>query len=102
MDIFSALADPTRRQILERLQQNGALSIKQLSQDMPQSRQALTKHLNRLIKAKLISAEFVGKRKLHRLNAKPLQSLAKWVAPFAKQWDNRLENLVTFMENNDE
>jgi len=102
MDIFTALADPTRRQILERLQQNNALSIRQLSEGMPQSRQAITKHLNRLIKAKLINAQFVGKEKVHRLNAKPMQSLAQWLAPFAEQWDNRLENLVTFLENDDE
>lgn len=102
MDIFTALADPTRRHILEKLNREGALSIKRLTAELPISRQALTKHLNRLIKAKLIRADFVGKEKLHRLNPKPLQQLDNWLAPFSERWDNRLEALQTYLENDDD
>lgn len=97
MDVFSALADPRRREIIENLYQNGPQSIKQLGQSMPITRQALTKHLNRLIKAKLISAEFVGKEKFHTLQTAPFESLANWIAPFAKEWDTRLAKLETFL-----
>lgn len=102
MDIFNALSDPTRRHILEKLNREGPLSIKQLSEGLPISRQALTKHLNRLIKAKLISADFVGKEKVHQLNPKPLQQLDHWLTPFSERWDSRLHTLQTFLENNDD
>lgn len=102
MDIFSALADPTRRHIIENLFQNGPQSIKQLGQEIPITRQALTKHLNRLIKAKLIKADFVGKEKIHTLQTAPMESLASWIAPFAKEWDIRLDKLETLLGNQDE
>ncbi|GLR71516.1 ArsR/SmtB family transcription factor [Agaribacter marinus] len=102
MDIFSALSDPTRRHILEQLNRLGPQSIKQLNAGLPITRQALTKHLNRLIKAKLVMAEFSGKEKVHKLNPNALLTVERWIAPFAKQWDKRLQGLQIHMENKDE
>lgn len=87
------LADPNRRHLIELLHNRGAQSIKQLSLDANISRQAITKHLNILVKAKLVSAEFVGKKRIHKLNAKPIQKLADWLQPYAQQWDTRLSGL---------
>ena len=90
MDIFNALADPTRRHIIEQLNQHGEQSIKQLGQGLNITRQALTKHLDKLVKAKLVSAEFVGKHRVHRLNDKSLYQLKRWLSPFEQAWEHRL------------
>ncbi|NVK57219.1 MAG: helix-turn-helix transcriptional regulator [Alteromonadaceae bacterium] len=102
MDIFKALSDPTRRHIIEQLYHHGPQSIKQLGLDLPMSRQALTKHLNRLISAKIVRADFEGKEKVHRLNAKPVDELLRWLAPFAQRWDQKLNNLQTHLGTPDE
>ncbi|WP_102796065.1 ArsR/SmtB family transcription factor [Bowmanella denitrificans] len=97
MDIFTALSDPIRRQLIEALWQRGPLSIKQLGEGLNISRQAVTKHLNVLIKAKLVSAEFSGKERIHQLNPRPMEQVALWLQPFAAQWDDRLSRLNTYL-----
>lgn len=97
MDIFTALADLQRRKIIEALDQRGNQSIKQLTIDSSVSRQAITKHLNILIKAKIVQAEYIGKERIHNLNPKAMQSLFNWLAPFAQKWDNRLNNLTKYI-----
>lgn len=93
MDIFNALADPKRRTLVEALYRHEPQSIKQLSLNASVSRQAITKHLNTLIKAKIVRAEFVGKERVHYLNPKSMQKLADWLEPFTEQWDTRLVSL---------
>lgn len=102
MDIFTALADPQRRHIIEALHLRGALSIKQLTQGSNVSRQAITKHLNILVKAKIIQADFVGKERVHKLDPKAMQSLLNWLAPFAQNWDDRLSNLIQYVGDDDD
>lgn len=97
MDIFQALADPTRRHIIEMLHRDGPCSIKTLCTDLAISRQALTKHVNRLIKAKLVSAEFRGKERMHTLNAQPLAKLHTYLQPYAQAWDQRLHRLTNHL-----
>ncbi|GAH07481.1 unnamed protein product, partial [marine sediment metagenome] len=73
--IFGAVADPTRRQILERLRAHGPLSIKELAAPLPISRQAVTKHLNILLGSGLVEMRWVGRERMHFLNPTPLQKL---------------------------
>ena len=98
MDIFSAISDPTRRAIIERLNRHGPQSIKELGKGLDISRQGLTKHLDKLVKSKIVSAEFVGKERIHSLQPKPMEKLANWLQPFAEQWDTRLGNLAFHLE----
>lgn len=102
MDIFNALADAKRRNLIEALYRHEPQSIKQLSRHAPVSRQAITKHLNTLIKAKIVRAEFIGKERVHYLNPQSMQKLADWLAPFAKQWDKRLVSLQNHLGENNE
>ncbi|MEP1449162.1 MAG: winged helix-turn-helix transcriptional regulator [Paraglaciecola sp.] len=102
MDIFTALADPQRRHIIEALHLHGGLSIKQLTLGSNVSRQAITKHLNILIKAKVIQADFVGKERIHKLDPKAMQSLFNWLAPFAQKWDDRLNDLIQYIGDDDD
>ncbi|MBT1063065.1 winged helix-turn-helix domain-containing protein [Bowmanella sp. Y26] len=97
MDIFTALSDPVRRQLIEALWQRGPLSIKQLGEGLQISRQAVTKHLDMLIKAKLVSARYAGKERIHELNPRPMEKVALWLQPFAEQWDDRLSRLKVYL-----
>lgn len=96
--IFSAVADPTRRMILERLRSHGPLSIKQISQPLPMSRQAVTKHLDILIASGLIEVRRVGRERLHFLDPTPLHEVGEWLRPYSEAWDRRLEQLKQHLE----
>ncbi len=97
-DVFSAVADPTRRLILERLRSDGPQSVGQLSAPLPMSRQAVTKHLNMLTEAGLIAQEWRGRERFHRLRAKPLRKVEDWLAPYAAAWDRRLARLEQHLD----
>ncbi|MGJ8664638.1 MAG: ArsR/SmtB family transcription factor, partial [Marinicella sp.] len=62
------------------------------------SRQALSKHLNKLVNAGIINKRKSGKESLHRLNPDSLQEVATWLQPYAARWDQRLNNLKQFIE----
>lgn len=97
-NVFNAVADPTRRRILERLRADGPLSIKELAVPLPISRQAVTKHLDALRAAGLIRMQRAGRERLHFLVADPLREVADWLEPYAEEWDRRLERLKQHLE----
>ncbi len=97
---FDAVADPTRRQILERLRTSGTLSVTEVATGFPMSRQAVTKHLDALEEAGLVHATRVGRQRLHRLDPRPLRELQEWLAPYAAEWDRRLDRLHAHLEEN--
>jgi len=92
-DVFAAVADSTRRGLLERLREGKSLSLNELAGQLPISRQAVTKHLRVLEGAGLIEHEWRGRERLHRLKPEPLQQLDDWLAPYAAAWDRRLARL---------
>ena len=92
-DVFDAVADATRRQILERLRTGDLLSLTELAEPLPMSRQAVTKHLRILEDSGLIERVWRGRERLHRLQAAPLRELDDWLAPYATAWDQRLDRL---------
>lgn len=96
---FSAVADSTRRQILDRLRAHGPLSIKQLADPLPISRQAVTKHLNVLLSSGLVDMRRVGRERMHFLNPQPLQELEEWLQPYSARWDRRLKRLQQHLED---
>ncbi len=102
MDVFQALADPNRRHIMAQLQRASELSITELCQAHDVSRQALTKHLNKLVQAGLINKRKAGKESLHSLNPQPLKEVADWLQPYAALWDQRLNQLKHFVEKHHE
>ena len=101
-DVFSALADPTRRHILDRLQGEGPLSIKELSSSLAMSRQAVTKHLDVLTAAGLVEQERQGRERLHRVRVDPLRVVEEWLAGYSATWDARLERLRTHLDDDKE
>jgi DNA-binding transcriptional ArsR family regulator len=91
--VFSAVADPTRRALLERLRADGPLSVTGLADGLPISRQAVTKHLDALRAAGLIRVRRLGRERLHELDARPLREMDDWLRPYAEAWDDRLAAL---------
>jgi DNA-binding transcriptional ArsR family regulator len=100
--VFTAVADPTRRALLERLRTEGALSISDLAGGMPISRQAITKHLDILRASGLIRARRAGRERLHELDAAPLREVEDWLRPYAEAWDERLAALRRHLGEDDQ
>ncbi len=81
--VFAALADPTRRDLLDRLRARNGLSITELAADLPVSRQAVSKHLGILEAAGLIVTHRKGRQRLHYLNPVPIHAEAmRWLQRF--------------------
>jgi DNA-binding transcriptional ArsR family regulator len=91
--VFVAVADPTRRVLLERMRAGGALSISALGAGLPMTRQAVTKHLDQLRLAGLVRVRRVGRERLHELDSEPLRAVDDWLRPYAEAWDARLAAL---------
>jgi len=98
-DVFHAVADPTRRHLLERLRAEGPASITRLSEDLPMSRQAVTKHLGVLEAAGLIEKRARGRERVHVLSSEPLREVSDWLVPYEQAWDERLERLRSHLSD---
>ncbi len=81
-EVFRAIADPTRRRLLEALR-GGPLSVNRLAEAFPVSRPAISKHLRCLREAGLVSEERRGRRRIYRLQALALAEVRGWVEGFA-------------------
>jgi DNA-binding transcriptional ArsR family regulator len=91
-EVFRALADPSRRALLDRLFVAGGQSLNALAAGMPMSRQAVAKHLAILEAANLVSVHWQGREKLHFLNPVPIGEIVqRWVGKFE---DARIEALT--------
>jgi len=91
-DVFKALADESRRNLLDRLREKNGQSLSRLCNGLDMSRQAVTKHLKILEAANLVSVTWHGREKLHFLNPIPLAEIVhRWIGTFE---DARLEMLL--------
>ena len=102
LDVFQAVADPTRRLILTSLREEGPLSVKALSRPLPMSRQAVTKHLDVLEAAGLVGRAMKGRERIHHLQPEPLKEMEGWLEPYAAAWDERLERLRIHVDGADD
>ena len=81
--VFRALADPSRRQLLDGLRRKNGQTLSELSQGLDMSRQAVTKHLAILEEANLLSTKRQGREKLHFINSVPIHAIAdRWIRKF--------------------
>ena len=81
--VFKALADPSRRQLLDRLHANNGQTLGQLCAHLDMTRQAVTKHLAVLEEANLVAVIWRGREKLHYLNPVPIHEIAeRWIGKF--------------------
>jgi DNA-binding transcriptional ArsR family regulator len=97
--VFKALADASRRQLLDRLRQEGGLTLGKLCQGHDMSRQAVTKHLVLLEAANLVVSVKRGREKLHYLNPVPINEIyMRWIGKFERNQIQALFNLKQALE----
>jgi DNA-binding transcriptional ArsR family regulator len=96
--VFAALADPTRRALLARLEEEESLSVSELAQPFPVSLPAVMKHLDVLSDAGLISRAKTGRTVACRLNAGPMEEAMNWLNRYERFWNGSLDRLANFLE----
>jgi len=97
-ELWSAIADPSRRQVLDLLVSNGEVSASWLAGRVPFSRQAVAKHLVVLERSGLISRRKQGREVLYHVAADRLDQAARAMAELAAQWDRRLAAIKRLAE----
>ena len=101
-EVFKALADPSRRMLLDRLHAENGLTLGELCEGLPMSRQAVTKHLAVLEEASLVVALRRGREKLHYLNPAPIAEIwERWIGKFDRRRIEALSDLKRALEEKD-
>ena len=98
MDMFVALADPTRRTILEILASSGELPATALYEHFPVSPQAVSQHLKILREAHLVEMEKRAQKRVYRLNPQTLSEFEAWVTQTKQRWSERFDALDAVLE----
>jgi len=97
--VFRALSDPARRRLLDRLNERNGLTLTELCADMSMTRQSVTKHLDVLEAAGLITTLRRGRERLHYLNAAPINDIAdRWIHSYDRARAEALSDLKTALE----
>ena len=97
--VFRALADPSRRQLLDRLNRRNGQSLRELCADLHMARQSVTKHLAVLEAAGLVTTRRRGREKLHYLNAAPIGDIAeRWISRYDRDRAHALADLKRALE----
>jgi DNA-binding transcriptional ArsR family regulator len=97
IDVFAALADPRRREILGMLTAR-EMSVKAIADNFDVTRPAVVKHLGVLEQARLVRTRRHGRERLYRLEARPLRAVSDWLAPYERFWATRLSRLKADVE----
>lgn len=98
---FAALADPTRRALLSRLEASDGLSISELAKPFDMSLPAVMKHIDVLTDAGLMTRSKSGRTVTCKLNAATMQTAAGWLNRYARFWNEKLDQLVAYLEEDD-
>src|SRR5947207_15983644 len=97
--VFRAMADPTRRLLLDSLFERDGRTLGELQSQVPDmTRFGVMKHLGILEEAGLITTRKVGREKLHYLNPAPMQEVANWVERYRQFWEERLDRLEVMLQ----
>ena len=94
---FQALADPTRRAVLDLLR-GGGQAAGEIAQAFPVSRPAISKHLRLLRRAHLVREHREGRHRVYQLNPEPLRAVDSWLDQYRSFWKANLASLKTFVE----
>ncbi len=100
-EIFRALADPSRRELLDRLNERSGQTLRELCEGLAMARQSVSKHLAILEAAGLVTTAWRGREKLHHLNAAPVNAIAeRWIGRYARERVRALDDLKQALEGN--
>ncbi|MBK0004994.1 MULTISPECIES: ArsR/SmtB family transcription factor [Priestia] len=100
-DIFQAIADPTRRKVLELLSEK-ELPISEITSHFSISRTAIVKHLHILSEADLVYGQKKGREKVYHLQPEPLKEIKDWLSYYEQFWTNKLSILQHIVERDEE
>jgi len=100
-DIFQAIADPTRRKVLELLSKK-ELPISEITSHFSISRTAIVKHLHILSEADLVHGQKKGREKVYYLQPEPLKEVQDWLSYYQQFWTNKLSILQHIVERDEE
>lgn len=100
-DVFSAVADPTRRAILDRLR-GGPAPVNDLASGFRVSRPAISKHLRVLRTARLVREKKEGRQRIYQLEPDRIQEVAKWAEQYRKFWHQNIASLKRHLEQSSE
>jgi len=95
---FAALADPTRRALVARLNDDDGLSVSELARPFPVSLPAIMKHLDVLTDAGLITRRKTGRTVTCQLTAGPMEEAMNWLTRYQRFWTEQLDRLAAFVE----
>ncbi len=100
--MFKALADETRRELLDRLLTHPGQTLSELCADLKMSRQSVSKHLKILQQAELVTVQWRGRNKLHFLNPVPIADIGRrWLDKFSASKMDAIHNLRVAVESTD-
>jgi DNA-binding transcriptional ArsR family regulator len=91
-DVFQAIADPTRREIIGLLA-NNPMNLTSVTENFSMSQPAISKHMKILIECGLISVEKQGRERYCEVKLDSLNEVEEWIAPFRKMWEQRFDQL---------
>jgi DNA-binding transcriptional ArsR family regulator len=98
-DVFSAIADPTRRRLLDLLAK-GPQPVNDLAGKFRVSLSAVSQQLRLLREADLVEVQRVGRERWYRLNARPLERVADWLVIYQRFWQEKLDALDQHLKDN--
>lgn len=97
-DVFTAIADPTRRALLLRLAREGERNVTQLMEPFAMTQPAVSKHLKILREAGLVRSRKFGREQLYEIEASRLREVHGWVSQFEKYWADKLDALAQYLD----
>jgi DNA-binding transcriptional ArsR family regulator len=98
--VLAALADPTRRRVLDAVATQGTATATTIAAVLPVSRQAVVKHLAILDRAGLVAGRRQGREVRYAVQTEQLDATAQWIASLATEWDARLARIKHLAESN--
>jgi DNA-binding transcriptional ArsR family regulator len=98
MDSFTALADPTRRRIIEHLAAARQLASGDIAACFTLSKPAISQHLSVLKEARLVSVEIRGQQRIYRLNREGFDEMEAWITRTRRYWTQALDTLETLLK----
>lgn len=98
-ELWSAIGDPTRRHLIDQLLENGSGTASSLSDDLPVTRQAVSKHLAVLERADLVRSSAVGRERIYQPDHEQLARAAAQLAAVGSSWDGRLRRIARIAED---
>jgi len=102
-EVFKALADPSRRELLDRLRADNGQTLNELCARLDMTRQAVSKHLGLLEEANLVATVKRGREKLHYLNPVPIHEIGeRWIGKFERGRLAALSDMKQALESSDE